>query len=183
MEPIVATILLVLISVVLGAVLYVLVSGLARGPTSAPLGSALALGPAAMETGTASTAAYCASGHTCYSVSVASGNTALTVAEVDFALLNQSGATQLAQVGSGLISVVAANGNVVATSTPIPTGNPLIVTTWSYQNAYNGGTPVTSGVSIWVQFGNFIPNPTAGGFVLEAIGMGSFQGTVQYSLP
>jgi archaeal type IV pilus assembly protein PilA len=47
-SPIIATILLVAITVVLAAVLYVLISGLTHGPGTRPIGSALALGsPAA----------------------------------------------------------------------------------------------------------------------------------------
>ena len=43
-SPIIATILLVAITVVLAAVLYVLISGLTRGPGNTPLGSAMAVG-------------------------------------------------------------------------------------------------------------------------------------------
>ena len=43
-SPIIATILLVAITVVLAAVLYVLISGLTHGPGNAPIGSAFAAG-------------------------------------------------------------------------------------------------------------------------------------------
>src|SRR5580658_5877974 len=43
-SPIIATILLVAITVVLAAVLYILISGLTKGPGNTPLGTALALG-------------------------------------------------------------------------------------------------------------------------------------------
>ncbi len=42
-SPIIATILLVAITVVLAAVLYVLISGLTRGPGNTPIGSAMAV--------------------------------------------------------------------------------------------------------------------------------------------
>src|SRR5579859_2382502 len=42
-SPIIATILLVAITVVLAAVLYILISGLTKGPGNTPLGTALAL--------------------------------------------------------------------------------------------------------------------------------------------
>ena len=43
-SPIIATILLVAITVVLAAVLYILISGLTKGPGNTPLGTSLALG-------------------------------------------------------------------------------------------------------------------------------------------
>ena len=43
-SPIIATILLVAITVVLAAVLYILISGLTKAPGNTPLGSALAVG-------------------------------------------------------------------------------------------------------------------------------------------
>ena len=43
-SPIIATILLVAITVVLAAVLYILISGLTKGPGSTPIGSAFSLG-------------------------------------------------------------------------------------------------------------------------------------------
>src|ERR1700674_1338883 len=43
-SPIIATILLVAITVVLAAVLYILISGLTKGPGNTPLGTALTLG-------------------------------------------------------------------------------------------------------------------------------------------
>src|SRR5580658_10823265 len=45
-SPIIATILLVAITVVLAAVLYVLISGLTHGPGSTPIGSAFTTGKA-----------------------------------------------------------------------------------------------------------------------------------------
>jgi len=43
-SPIIATILLVAITVVLAAVLYILISGLTKGPGSTPIGSAFSMG-------------------------------------------------------------------------------------------------------------------------------------------
>jgi len=43
-SPIIATILLVAITVVLAAVLYILISGLTKGPGSTPIGSAFSIG-------------------------------------------------------------------------------------------------------------------------------------------
>ena len=64
-SPIIATILLVAITVVLAAVLYVLISGLTHGPGNAPIGSAFAAGNAVagnnLGSGAAST---CAAGTT-----------------------------------------------------------------------------------------------------------------------
>src|SRR4029077_16667981 len=55
-SPIIATILLVAITVVLAAVLYILISGLTKGPGNTPLGTALAMGsPQAGTNGTANT--------------------------------------------------------------------------------------------------------------------------------
>jgi flagellin-like protein len=182
-SPIIATILLVAVTVVLAAVLYMLVGGLLTGPRSTPLGAALALGPATVFAGSASTAAYCATGHTCYSVSIASTGDALSVGEVGFVLQNGTGANQVAQNGSGRISFVTATGVLIAQSSPIAAGRPLGTTSWTYGSGSASSTPVSSAFQVWVQFGNTIPNPSAYRFVLEAIGMGPFSGTITYALP
>jgi archaeal type IV pilus assembly protein PilA len=80
-SPIIATILLVAITVVLAAVLYILISGLTHGPGNTPLGSAFAFGvPTNNSTGTTYS----------YGIAVASA-TGLTLNNLKFQVITSSG--------------------------------------------------------------------------------------------
>ena len=95
-SPIIATILLVAITVVLAAVLYVLIAGLTHGPSSAPL--AFGWGQGTNATGTSNTPG-CSSlmptGFTtkfCYTDTIAPTG-GLTTSNVQLSLRNSAGAT------------------------------------------------------------------------------------------
>jgi flagellin-like protein len=183
-SPIIATILLVAITVVLAAVLYVLISGLAsHGSASAPLGSELALGPATSMTGSTTTPAWCASGHGCYSVTIASASTSLKLGEVAFAVKESTGSTHAVSGGTGQFDVVNSKGTVIANSTSIAAGQPLEVSSWTYAAGFSSSTMWSSQLTLCIEFGTGIPNPAGHGYVLEAYGVNGVQGVINYSLP
>jgi archaeal type IV pilus assembly protein PilA len=94
-SPIIATILLVAITVVLAAVLYVLISGLTHGPSSAPLGTNFSWGVPVNGTSTSGSTEGCGATGTahafCYSIEVAGSS--VTTSNVVLALRNSAGAT------------------------------------------------------------------------------------------
>ncbi len=92
-SPIIATILLVAITVVLAAVLYVLISGLTHGPSSAPLGTNFSWGVPVNTTGVATTGCGATStAHAfCYSLEIAGSS--VTTSNFILALRNSAGAT------------------------------------------------------------------------------------------
>jgi flagellin-like protein len=183
-SPIIATILLVAIVVVLAAVLYALIGNLSSGRSNVPIGTALALGPATATSGSAATSPYCKSGHGCYSVTIASASTSLTVGDLEFALKTSSGADHLVSKGTGQFTIAGPSGKVVAQSPAVAKGKPLVVTSWTFPTkGYTASTPVSSLMTLWVEFGTAITQPAGNGFVLAAVGTGTFQGEVLLTLP
>lgn len=183
-SPIIATILLVAIVVVLAAVLYVLVGNLSSARSNEPLGSALALGPAIATSGSAKTSSYCGSGHACYSVGFASARSSLTVGDLVLELKTSSGTNHLVTKGTGQIAIIGPSGAIIARSLPISVGKPLVVSSWTYPTkGYSSATPVSSLMTIWIEFGTGTRQPTGSGFELAALGTGSFQGEVILALP
>ncbi|HEV8049064.1 MAG TPA: archaellin/type IV pilin N-terminal domain-containing protein [Thermoplasmata archaeon] len=163
-SPIIATILLVAITVVLAAVLYILISGLTKGPGNTPLGSALA-----MNTPVAS------AGGTTYTVNIvpASG---LTPASMNFELTSSSGTI----LGTGTtVTVVGVTGCLIAVYT-------FSTNAWA---AASGGTAcagasttqvLTSGMQL-----SLVTSVSQSGLgdKLVAIGVGTFSGQVSATLP
>jgi flagellin-like protein len=96
-SPIIATILLVAITVVLAAVLYVLISGLTHGTGSAPLGTNFSWGQPVNATGTivedACPAVASPATHYCYSIEIAGAGGGVTTSNFQLALRNSAGAT------------------------------------------------------------------------------------------
>jgi len=170
-SPIIATILLVAITVVLAAVLYILISGLTKGPGSTPLGTALAMGsPTAGTNGTVNT----------YTIAI-TPSSGLTPASLNFQVLTSTGAISL--VAGSTITIIGPQGCIVATYTfstnawangPVTAANhctPVGVTT----------TVLTSGMQFFLQTG--ATNLQGQGDTLSAVGTGSFSGTVPVALP
>jgi flagellin-like protein len=166
-SPIIATILLVAITVVLAAVLYILISGLTKGPGNTPLGSALAIG-----TATAS------AGGTVYTMTI-TPSSGLTPAGLNFELLSSSGSI----LGTGTsIVVFGVTGCTVATYT---------FATNSWANGPTSGAtacaPVgttTTTLTSGMQF-QFTATGSLSGASdkLIAIGVGTFSGQVSAALP
>jgi flagellin-like protein len=188
-SPIIATILLVAITVVLAAVLYVLISGLTHGPGNTPIGTAFAAGnptsgttPAA-DTGTGT----CAAGTTTLAA-------AIKPSEWTYTLTVESSTVTFAGVG---MEVKSAAGSPLATAGGIyitnPAGNVVacalfaagagFATTsgWTYPTAAGATTTtaVTTLFTIVIDTGsNAAADPWAGaGNTWNAFGTGSYSGT------
>jgi archaeal type IV pilus assembly protein PilA len=107
-SPIIATILLVAITVVLAAVLYILVQQYTKGgSTGTPLGGALSLG--ASSDSTKGTTNY-------YNFSVTSASSALTFTSTAFQV-KTAGGTIVALTGTSTVTVISLTGTALATYT------------------------------------------------------------------
>jgi len=171
-SPIIATILLVAITVVLAAVLYILISGLTKGPGNTPLGTALAMGsPVAGQNGTAFT----------YTISI-TPSSGLTPASLNFQIQSSTGA--ITAVAGSAIQLIGPQGCLEATYT-------FSTNSWAAGSAgasTHACTPpgvtttvLTSGMQLYVS--SSTTNLQGQGDSLVAIGVGSFSGTVSEALP
>lgn len=166
-SPIIATILLVAITVVLAAVLYVLISGLTKGPGNTPLGTAFAWGSPSTITGAAPG---CAATHVCYSLEIASASSGLTGGALTFSARTASGGSVAL---TGTFTLVSAAGS--------GTGNPTWIASGACTNAatpvLNCTTPLASGMTLVLDSGATTGSPLSGDTIV-AIGGGSFSGEV-----
>ncbi|MCI4349409.1 MAG: type IV pilin [Thermoplasmata archaeon] len=180
-SPIIATILLVAITVVLAAVLYVLISGLTRGPGNTPIGSAIAVGQP-----TGPTTAACG-GMSCntYLFTFQTASTGVTANSMKFELQDGSGNNQNPKVNT--VTLVDVSGCNMAVWT---------FTSSSWALASGGGAcaagPLLS-LSAQISSGAQLSLITVGatpatslssaGYSLVIIGTGSYSGTVAVSIP
>jgi archaeal type IV pilus assembly protein PilA len=173
-SPIIATILLVAITVVLAAVLYVLISGLTSGgASSVPIGTTFAFG-----TPTQSANGLCASATAgyCYSVGVQSAGSSATTGNIHFGLLKSGTGSPFTSVqvlsvsGSLLATYTATNGWQVGAGTGCPTAG-----------CGSGTLPMAfaSTQTLLVSYAT----TSIEGQSLEAIGVGSISGSVSVVLP
>ena len=156
-SPIIATILLVAITVVLAAVLYVLISGLTTGPGNAPLGSHFGWGTPTNQSGITG----CATGKFCYQVDIASVSS-VSMSQITLGFHSATGAS-VAFPNVTAVTLNNAQGAGVATYT----GG-----AWTAVGSFNGA--LSAGMSI------VITGATTGlfGDSIVAIGGGSYSGTV-----
>lgn len=160
-SPIIATILLVAITVVLAAVLYVLISGLTKGPGSTPIGSAFGFGTAQQTTAPGK----CTAGHVCYSIGIASASSSVTTGTTSFAL--QAGGTP---VSFGTLYLVNLSGSVLAK---------FVGGAWTGVNAT---LPVTFASTMTLIYDSGGATSISGDSLVAA-GTGSLQGTTSTTLP
>ena len=167
-SPIIATILLVAITVVLAAVLYVLISGLTKGPGNTPLGSAFAWGTSANVT--ASTPTGCVAAKECYNIEIASASSGLLANSLTFTARTSAGAVQ-SMTGWTIVLITVGGTNASAMWQPASGTNTACVG--------SGCTTVLAGGQAFI----LNTHGTAGlsGVTLIAVGGGSFAGTVQMS--
>jgi hypothetical protein len=142
----------------LAAVLYILISGLTKGPGNTPLGTALALAPPSE--GSAGT------GHW-YNFSIQSAGGGLLLNNLAFQVLNPSGGI-VSATGLTTVNVFGIAGTSVATYT-------VATAVWA-----TGGTlPVTNQMTII--FGSTTANLSGDTFVV--LGTGSFSGSIEVAIP
>jgi flagellin-like protein len=163
-SPIIATILLVAITVVLAAVLYILISGLTKGPGNTPLGSALAM-----------TTPIASAGGTVYTIGV-QPSSGLTPAALNFELTGSSGTI----LGTGTsLNVKGVTGCFVANYT-------FSTNAWVAGSGGQAcaGASTTTVLTSGMQFILTASVSQSGlGDKLVAIGVGTFSGQVSTTLP
>ncbi len=157
-SPIIATILLVAITVVLAAVLYILISGLTKGPGNTPLGSALAVSPASQGTSGAANV---------YTFSVVSASGGLILNNLQFQIENPSG---------GVVTLAAPVFNVTGL-----TGSTVAVYNMATGAWTSGGTLTVTNAMHFVL--TTTTNLAASGDQLTVLGQGSFSGQVPAAIP
>ena len=162
-SPIIATILLVAITVVLAAVLYVLISGLTSGgANTVPIGTTFAFGSPAQSSTCGAT--YTTPGD-CYAVGIQSAGSTATTGNIHFAVL-KAGTGQ----SFGTVKVVGAGGTTYATFTYSSSGG-----TWDHSVGLNStDTLVLSAAAV---------TTSMSGWSFEAIGVGALAGTTSVALP
>ncbi len=172
-SPIIATILLVAITVVLAAVLYVLISGLTKGPGSTPIGSAFGFGTAVQASSTPS--GTCTAGDVCYSIGIASASSSVTTATVNFAL--QSGGSPVS--GWHSVTLVSLTGTVLACYNSGGWFTTVALGVCG-ATALTSATAFSSTQTLILDSGSTTP---IAGYNVIAAGVGSLQGTTSVSLP
>lgn len=180
-SPIIATILLVAITVVLAAVLYILISGLTKGPGNTPIGSAFGTGKPILSQGPlAATFPTCLAGDYCYAIPIASASSGVTAASIQIQVKTAAGGVySIPSAGGAAISDI---GGAIVVKANVAAG-PFSATTWTA----GGGsytvttTQLSTSMTIWLDLGT--TNPTGTGLTLVVLGTGSYSGQVTTSLP
>ncbi len=161
-SPIIATILLVAITVVLAAVLYVLISGLTKGPGNTPLGTAYSWESPLNTTSTTSPPMGCVASDFCYSLGISSAS-GINTGNLKLDLKSSTGASiafpantkiTLVNAGTNVTSYTPSKGTWLSASVPVSAGESIVI---------NTGTAGNTGL-----LGDFV----------SAVGQGSFSGTV-----
>jgi archaeal type IV pilus assembly protein PilA len=168
-SPIIATILLVAITVVLAAVLYILISGLTKGPGNTPIGTALSVGKIAESNNPGGTQYN-------YTTSVQTATSGMTWSNMIFQVQSPTGA--LVTTGPTKVVISGTNGCNLATYT-------FSTSQWG---ATGATCTSTTGGSALVQPGDSLQlqasvNLNAEGNILIIVGQGSYSGSSQVALP
>jgi archaeal type IV pilus assembly protein PilA len=191
-SPIIATILLVAITVVLAAVLYVLISGLTHGPGSTPIGSAFTAGNptagtcavgSAQVIAAAAVTGGCKAGDFIYTLTVESST--VTFGSVQFEVKTSSGAIYGA--GSASSSFATLNIAQQVTAVSVTGANMAMTSTWaSYGTTttptFSTSTPLTNLYTIVIDMGSAAAT-TGMGLTFVTLGVGSYSGTTATNLP
>ncbi|MGC2288877.1 MAG: archaellin/type IV pilin N-terminal domain-containing protein [Thermoplasmata archaeon] len=177
-SPIIATILLVAITVVLAAVLYILIQQYTKSGNNVTIGSALAIGGSTDGTGPTTT--------NFYNMTVESVSTTLTLGSFTFEVKSPTGS--ILAVGSVIGGVTIATLKVVVVNpinTVVATFTPGAATTFgagcvapTYTTACSTASAMTTQYTFSVQVTSAAaPAPSLSGCTLVALGQGSFSGT------
>ena len=166
-SPIIATILLVAITVVLAAVLYVLISGLTTGgANTVPIGTTFAFGTAQQVSAapTGSTACPTTIGvGMCYTIGIQSAGSSATTSNINFAVQASGSATKFTSV-----NLISNTGSLLATFTYATSGS-----SWN-----NPGIHFASTDTLVLGY-----TATLSGDSLVAQGVGALSGTTPVALP
>lgn len=161
-SPIIATILLVAITVVLAAVLYILISGLTKGPGNQPIGTSLAIG----------TANEAAKGtNFWYNFTIESAGSSIQWSNVQLQISNTAG---IVTAGITSYTVLSISNAVIVSS------NGATETAWTNGAAGTSATLISSTQTVSVLT---TVNLASSGAQLNALGVGSFAGTTHANIP
>ena len=165
-SPIIATILLVAITVVLAAVLYILISGLTKGPGNTPLGTAFNVGtPQNISTTTGTAPVGCTTGQYCYTMAIAEASGGVSANNIQVQVKTPTGG----YVTVAKISVVSLSGSSITNSTDSGA-------TWTVNSALSS----TQSIVIDIAPATGVTGLTADTLVF--LGVGSFSGQVTANL-
>jgi flagellin-like protein len=182
-SPIIATILLVAITVVLAAVLYVLISGLTHGPGSTPIGTAFAAGnPVSSNTLGSGAASACATTSTTLAAALKTGDWVYTMT-VESSTVSMGSVLLQVKTATGTFAPAAVGfyvtniaGNVAACVTGAAGSmSSSLQFTYPTDVAATSATPLTTVYTISIDMG--ATNPTGQGYTFDAAGQGSYSGT------
>ena len=172
-SPIIATILLVAITVVLAAVLYVLISGLTHGTGSAPLGTNFSWGSPLNSTGVVGIGCGGAATYYCYSIEIAGAGSGVTTSNFYLALRNSVGST-VAWPGITSVSLVSPSVTTAVATVTITAGVPA--NSWTNAAGFSGA--IAGGFSVVIQTSGVGGGHGLFGDQLVAIGTSGYSGTV-----
>jgi len=165
-SPIIATILLVAITVVLAAVLYILISGLTKGPGNTPLGTALAVQTPVEAQPSAASLHF-------YNFSIQSAGGGLILNNLIFQVVTPGGTIVVTTAAGWALNVLGITGSVIGTyaitaATPSWTlGGTVLV---SSQQTIALTTPAAAASSL-------------SGDKLIIVGTGTFSGSISVNIP
>ena len=179
-SPIIATILLVAITVVLAAVLYILISGLTKGPGNTPIGTAVGFGnPNLVQGGAGATFAPCKAADYCYQITIASAS-GINPSSVNVQVKTSGALTWSGIAGGGGASFTDIKGAVVV-SGAVAAAGAFAITSWTAGAGYTTTTPITTSMTFWLDMGT--ASPSGQGYQLVIVGAGSFSGQTSVNLP
>jgi len=179
-SPIIATILLVAITVVLAAVLYILISGLTKGPGNTPIGTAVGFGnPNLVQGAVGSTFPTCKAADYCYVITIASAS-GITPSSLNAYIRTSGALTWAGMAGGGGMGISDIKGATVVSS-PVAAAAAFSVTSWTAGAGYTTTTPVTTSMAVWLDMGT--SSPAGQGYQLVIVGSGSFSGQTTVNLP
>ena len=188
-SPIIATILLVAITVVLAAVLYVLISGLTGGGVgSKPIGTAFNAGNPILASPSAGTLANAGclggasgTGHYCYTLTVESST--INFGQVQFEVKTSTGAIYTAVAAGGFSVLNIAQAVVAQTVAGAGTGlamsSTLAITAAGTAAGITTASPLTNLYTIVIDLGLVTGgvSPSGTGLTFVGLGTGGFSGT------
>jgi archaeal type IV pilus assembly protein PilA len=169
-SPIIATILLVAITVVLAAVLYILISGLTKGPGNTPIGSAFALGT--INEASAGTNYY-------YNTTVQSASTSMTWSDMIFQIQNSGGG--VVTTGPTTITVTNSAGSCNVATYTFSTAAWTVPATHCASGTTGGSALIGAG-GAGVDFLSSV-NFDAAGYSLVVVGQSVYSGTATFAIP
>jgi flagellin-like protein len=178
-SPIIATILLVAITVVLAAVLYVLISGLTKGPGATPIGSAFGMGSPVGGTCTAAgvTAKTCAvAGDEIFTLTIEQST--INLGNVLLEVKTPSGSA-FTNTLAGSFAIVSITGAEVAFYSVSAGAGMAMTGAWTnYAGTNSASTPIATTMTVVVDTGIVATSWATGqGNYVVGLGVGSFAGS------